>query len=106
MVPAGGAMIGTSRSTRGTPPAMVEFEYLCIAQRHGGLVYTAMPNGGGATDFLLTRITPDSATFENPEHDFPRAITYAKRPDGGIDATISGAPGQRTLTYSFRKKDP
>lgn len=104
MAPAGGAMIGTSRSTRGNPASMVEFEYLCIAQRHGGLVYTAMPNGGGATDFLLTKISADSATFENPDHDFPRAITYTKRADGGVDATISGAPGQRALTYSFRKK--
>lgn len=83
---------------------MVEFEYLCIAQRHGGLVYTAMPNGGSATDFLLTKISADSATFENPDHDFPRAITYTKRADGGVDATISGAPGQRALTYSFKRK--
>jgi hypothetical protein len=104
MSPAGGAMIGNSRSTRGNPASMVEFEYLCIAQRHGGLVYTAMPNGGGATDFLLTKISADSATFENPEHDFPRAITYTKRADGGVDATISGAPGQRVLTYSFKRK--
>lgn len=104
MSPAGGAMIGNSRTTRGTPPAMVEFEYLCIAQRAGGLVYTAMPNGGGATDFLLTKVSADSVTFENPDHDFPKAITYARRADGGYDATISGAPGQRALTWSFRKK--
>lgn len=104
MTAAGGAMIGTSRSTRGTPAQMVEFEFLCIAQRAGGLVYTAMPNGGGTTDFLLTKVSPDSVTFENPDHDFPRAITYTKRADGGYDATISGAPGQRTLTWSFRKK--
>lgn len=103
-VPAGGAMIGSSRSTRGNPATMVEFEFLCIAQRHGGLVYTAMPNGGSATDFLLTKINSEGVTFENPDHDFPRAITYTKRPDGGIDATISGAPGQRALTYSFKRK--
>lgn len=102
MAPAGGAMIGNSRTTRG--PSMVEFEYLCIAQRAGGLVYTAMPNGGGATDFLLTKVSADSVTFENPDHDFPKAITYTRRADGGYDATISGAPGQRALTYSFKKK--
>jgi hypothetical protein len=104
MAAAGGSMIGNSRSTRGTPAQMVEFEYLCIAQRAGGLVYTAMPNGGGTTDFLLTKVSADSVTFENPDHDFPRAITYTRRPDGGYDATISGAPGQRALTWSFKKK--
>jgi hypothetical protein len=104
MVPAGGAMIGNSRSTRSNGTQMVEFEYLCIAQRAGGLVYTAMPNGSGATDFLATKVSADSITFENPDHDFPRAITYTKRADGGIDATISGAPGQRSLTYSFTRK--
>lgn len=99
---AGGAMIGTSRSTRGT--AMVEFEYLCIAQRAGGLVYTAMPNGGGTTDFLSTKVSADSVTFENPDHDFPRSIVYTKNAAGGVDVVVSGAPGQRALTYSFTRK--
>ncbi len=102
MTAAGGAMIGTSRSTRG--PSMVEFEYLCITQRAGGLVYTAMPNGGGMTDFLSTKVSADSVTFENPDHDFPRAIVYTKNADGGVDVVVSGAPGQRALTYSFKKK--
>jgi hypothetical protein len=99
---AGGAMIGSSRSTRGT--SMVEFEFLCIAQRAGGLVYTAMPNGSGATDFLSTKVSADSITFENPEHDFPRSIIYTKNAEGGVDVVVSGAPGQRALTYSFKKK--
>lgn len=99
---AGGAMIGSSRSTRGT--SMVEFEFLCIAQRAGGLVYTAMPNGSGMTDFLSTKVSSDSITFENPEHDFPRSIVYTKNAEGGVDVVVSGAPGQRALTYSFKKK--
>lgn len=99
---AGGAMIGSSRSTRGT--SMVEFEFLCIAQRAGGLVYTAMPNGGGTTDFLSTKVSANSITFENPEHDFPRAIVYTRNADGGVDVVVSGAPGARALNYSFKKK--
>lgn len=102
MAPAGGAMIGNSRTTRAT--SMVEFEFLCIAQRAGGLVYTAMPNGGGMTDFLSTKVSADSITFENPGHDFPKAIVYTKRADGGVDVAVTGAPGQRALTYSFKKK--
>lgn len=99
---AGGAMIGSSRSTRGT--SMVEFEFLCIAQRAGGLVYTAMPNGSGTTDFLSTKVSSDSITFENPEHDFPRSIVYTRNADGGVDVVVSGAPGQRAINYSFKKK--
>lgn len=102
MPAAGGAMIGNSRTTRG--PSMVEFEFLCIAQRAGGLVYTAMPNGGGMTDFLSTKVSADSITFENPDHDFPKAITYTKRADGGVDVAVTGAPGQRAINYSFKKK--
>ena len=102
MPAAGGAMIGNSRTTRG--PSMVEFEFLCIAQRAGGLVYTAMPNGGGMTDFLSTKVSPDSITFENPDHDFPKAIMYTRRADGGVDVAVTGAPGQRAINYSFKKK--
>src|SRR4026208_1993662 len=73
-------MLGVSRTMRSG--AMNAFEFLCIAERSGSLVYTAMPNAGPLTDFMLTKIDADSATFENPAHDFPKAIRYAKKPDG------------------------
>lgn len=102
--PAGGTMIGTSRTTRSNGASFSAFEFLCVTQRAGGLVYTAMPNGSGTTDFLATKVEADSITFENPDHDFPKVIRYAKRADGGIDASISGAPGSKVTTYSFKKK--
>jgi hypothetical protein len=98
----GGAMIATSRTVRGG--VMTEFEFLCIAERHGTLVYTAMPNAGTATDFTLTKIDADSATFENPEHNFPKMIRYAKLPDGSLEAVISGAPPSKPITFVFKKK--
>lgn len=98
----GGGMIATSRTLRGD--VMTEFEFLCISERDGTLVYTAMPNAGPATDFTLTKIDADSATFENPAHDFPKMIRYAKRPDGGLDATISGGPTSKPTTFSFKRK--
>jgi hypothetical protein len=97
----GGAMLGNSRTILGA--SMLEFEFLCIAQRHGGLVYTAMPNGRGATDFLLTRISADGATFENPDHDLPKSIAYAKSGDD-LSVTVSGAPGQRSFTYTYTRQ--
>ncbi len=98
----GGAMLATSRTLRGD--VMTEFEFLCIFERDGTLIYTAMPNAGTATDFSLTMIDADSATFENPSHDFPKMIRYAKRADGGMDATISGGGASRPTTFSFTRK--
>jgi hypothetical protein len=100
---AGGGMIATSRTLRGTD-VMTAFEFLCISERDGTLIYTAMPNAGTATDFTLTKIDADSATFENPAHDFPKMIRYAKRADGGLDATISGGPNSKPTTFSFKRK--
>lgn len=100
---AGGGMIATSRTLRGTD-VMTAFEFLCISERDGTLVYTAMPNAGTATDFTLTKIDADSATFENPAHSFPKLIRYAKRPDGGMDASISGGGTSKPTVFPFKRK--
>jgi hypothetical protein len=99
---AGGGMIATSRTLRGG--VMTAFEFLCISERDGTLVYTAMPNAGAATDFTLTKIDADSATFENPAHNFPKLIRYAKRADGGMDASISAGGTSKPTVFSFNKK--
>ncbi len=67
--PAGGAMLAVSRTIKGD--RMVAFEFLRIIERNGGLAYVAQPNGQPPTDFVLTALTAESATFENPAHDFP-----------------------------------
>jgi uncharacterized protein DUF6265 len=99
--PGGGALLGVSRTIR--DGKMIAFEYLRIVERDGGLVYIAQPNGRPPTEFTLTAATADSATFENPAHDFPKMIRYAKRADGGLDATISAGGGQRAQTFSFKR---
>jgi hypothetical protein len=98
--PAGGAMLAVSRTLRGD--RMVAFEFLRIVERDGGLVYIAQPNGRPPTDFVLTEVTATSAVFENPAHDFPKMIRYAKLPDGALEARISDG-GQRAETFTFRR---
>ena len=98
--PAGGAMLAVSRTLKGD--RMVAFEFLRIVERDGGLVYVAQPNGRPPTDFVLTELTADSATFENPAHDFPKMIRYAKRADGTLEARISDG-GQRSETVVFHR---
>lgn len=99
---AGGAMIAVSRTLR--DGVMSAFEFLCIVERDRGLVYQAMPNGRSpATDFTLTTIDENAAVFENPAHDFPKMIRYAKRADGSLEATVSGAAGSKPQTFVFRR---
>ena len=101
--PAGGSMLAVARTLRNG--IMTGFEFLCIAERNGGLVYQAMPNGRQpATDFTLTKIEPNSVTFENPAHDFPKMIRYTLSPDGTLEAVISGTDKQKPQTFRFKKQ--
>lgn len=99
----GGQMLATSRTLLASGSA-VAFEFLCVTERDGGLVYTAMPNAAAPTEFVLTKIDADSATFENPAHDFPKMIRYVRKPDGTMEATISGDAGRRPTTFVFKKQ--
>ena len=100
---ASGSMLAIGRTIRNG--VMSEFEFLCIAERNGGLVYQAMPNGRSpATDFTLTQIDANSATFENPAHDFPKSIRYTLEPDGTLEAVVSGATGEQSLTFRFKRE--
>lgn len=101
--PAGGSMLGMARSIRNG--VMGSFEFLCIVERNGGLVYQAMPNGRQpATDFTLTKLEGTSATFENPAHDFPTMIKYTLAADGTLEAVVSGTGNQKPQTFRFKKQ--
>jgi Domain of unknown function (DUF6265) len=100
--PGGGAMLAVSRTLNGE--RLVEFEYLRIIERDGTLVYVAQPGGRPPTDFQLTHLEGKSATFENPSHDFPKIVTYKARPDGSLEASISGEQGQRRMSWVFERK--
>ena len=96
-------MIGVSRTIR--DGLQTAFEFLCIVERDGSLVYQAMPNGRSpATDFTLTKIDENNAIFENPTHDFPKMIRYTRREDGSLQAVVSGAPGSKPITFSFKRQ--
>lgn len=100
--PAGGSMLAVARTRRGG--TMTGFEFLCIVERNGGLVYQAMPNGRQpATDFTATEVGTNSITFENPAHDFPKKIRYTLGADGTLEAVISGTEAQKPQTFRFKK---
>src|SRR5262245_35608190 len=99
--PSGGAMLAVSRTVKGD--RMVAFEFLRIVERNGGLVYIAQPEGRPPTDFVATDVSADSATFENPSHDFPKMIKYSKKSDGTLEARISDG-GQKGESFVFRRQ--
>ena len=101
---AGGAMLAVSRTVK--DDTLAAFEFLRIVERDGSLVYIAQPNGRPPTEFVLTAMAADSATFENPAHDFPKMIRYTRRPDGSLEARVSGAGGERPQTFVFTRQAP
>lgn len=103
--PASGGMMAISRTLRG--PALAGFEFLCIVERGGSLVYLAMPDARmPPTVFGLTAIDPNGLTFENPAHDYPKMVRYAKLPDGGLETTIAGANGARPQKVVLKRLAP
>ena len=99
--PAGGAMLAVSRTLK--DGRMAAFEFLRIVERNGGLVYVAQPGGKPPTDFTLTSLSQNSATFENPEHDFPKMIRYTKRADGSLEARVGDGGGKDEI-YVFQRQ--
>ena len=103
--PAGGTMLGMSRTLKGGKTIFSEF--MRITQDGSKVVYMARIGTKAApTPFELVHVSAAEAVFENPAHDFPKRIRYAKRADGSLAATISGAAGQRATTFVFIRRGP
>lgn len=98
--PAGGSMLGISRTVIGI--RTLEFEYLRLEQRSDGIYYIAHPKARcPGTDFKLTSVTASEAVFENPAHDFPKRIIYRKTAAGGLFASIDGGEGTKSQTFAY-----
>lgn len=64
----------------------------------GVLRLFAMPGGTKSVEFKANALQMKSATFANPEHDFPKQITYAA--DGAnLTATVGGDGKAETFRY-------
>ena len=100
--PRGGTMLGYSRAGRGE--TLREFEQLrLVAGADGVPVYMASPGGGAAVGFRLTQADGTSATFANPDHDFPQLIRY-RRDGNEMIATISAADGSNATSWTLTRR--
>lgn len=100
--PRGGVMLGFSRS--GSGDALREWEQIRLAPGEGGVpTYFASPGGRPPVAFRLVRSEGTSATFENPDHDFPQRIRYVRTGDTMV-ATISAIDGSNAVSWTFRRR--
>ena len=102
--PAGGTMIGVSRTI--AKGKTVEYEFLLLRTSAAGLEYVARPSGQAEAAFRPTRIANGEAVFENPAHDFPTRISY-RLVDGGMVATIDGQVNgkPRAVNFNYERGD-
>jgi hypothetical protein len=103
--PAGGTMLGVSRTVR--EGRTVEYEFVVIrADPDGTPVYHAHPSGQASAEFRLARVGDREAVFENPTHDFPQRVGYRLAGDdttltAWIEGLVNGAT--RRIEFPMRR---
>jgi hypothetical protein len=100
--PDGGTMLGLSRTVAGG--RTISFEFLRIESRAEGTFYVAQPQGRPPVEFKLIEGAENGVVFENPQHDHPKIIRYAKEVDGSLRAEIEGDEKgkHKKMIFKFR----
>lgn len=98
--PAGGTMLGLSRTVKGGKT--VAHEFLQIRETAPGkLAYIAMPSGQETTSFALVKASSIEAVFENLGHDFPQRVIYRRDGNAVLNARIEGTAGGKPKGIDF-----
>jgi hypothetical protein len=100
--PAGGSMLGVSRTLR--RGAVREFEFLHIRDTVQGLVLIALPSGQKEAQFAAERVEARSVAFHNPTHDFPQRVIYESPDDETLDARVEGQRNGQLRVARFAMK--
>jgi hypothetical protein len=102
-----GDLLGSGRVV--LPDRLGFAETLAITRGPAGVpVYTAWPTGQEPVPFPLQSQGDRTATFANPQHDFPQSITYTRTGETGmqVDLVGQGATGPRTETWTLQLATP
>jgi len=99
MAPAGGAMLGVSRTI--VRDTVREWEHLAISRTATGLAYVAKPSGQSEATFPVILLSDTLLVFENPTHDFPQRILYRRRGADSVIARIEGPRGGQVRGIDF-----
>lgn len=93
-----GMMVGTSQMVRSGKTR--SFEFLRIEKRKEGIFYVAKPSSANSeTSFKLTSQSENQVVFENPEHDFPKRISYTRE---GEVMTANVSAGKKGFTLKYK----
>ena len=88
MKPAGGTMLGMSRTVAGGKT--VAHEFIQIRTEDDGVYYVAKPSGQDEAAFKLVSGDAKELVFENQAHDFPQRIVYRLESEGRLMAMVEG----------------
>jgi len=102
MAPAGGSMLGTSRTLR--RGALREFEFLHVRDSPQGPVLIALPSGQKEAQFPAEKLEARSVVFHNPAHDFPQRVIYESPDPDTLDARIEGQRNGQLRVIRFPMK--
>lgn len=103
LAPAGGSMIGMSRSVR--EGKLREFEFMRVVPgENGALRYVVIPSGQAETAFALKDLAANAVTFENPKNDFPQRILYRLADRDTLVARIEGSVNGQERSADFPYK--
>ena len=101
--PKGGMLLGVNRT--GTGDRATGFEFMRIAVgADGAISFWGSPGDKAPVEFRLTSSGPGEVVFENPAHDFPQRVRYA-RTASGIEAEISLSDGSKPIRWSYGRQD-
>ena len=102
MAPAGGVMLGTSRTV--SNGRAVAHEFMQIREDAGRVAFVARPSGQAEASFALITSGPRGAIFENPAHDFPQRVIYrlvGTTLTGRVEGLQTGKP--RSADFPMQK---
>ena len=105
--PAGGTMLGVSRTLRRSPTgdSTMAWEFIRVYARGTDLVYAAQPHNQPAAEFMSERVSDSVVTFANPAHDYPQRIIYRRVGKDSLRARVEGTQGGRTPGARSRASD-
>lgn len=101
MAPAGGTLLGLSRTVAGN--RTTAYEFLQIRDLPDGLTYIAKPGNQPEARFVAIAAPAGELVFENPSHDYPQRIRYRLSGDtlhARVEGTMKGKPRADDYRYT------
>lgn len=103
LAPRGHTMVNVGRTVRGD--SLFEYELVVLRERGERFAYEAHPSGQPTATFLSIEASDSTVVFENPGHDFPQRVGYARVGRDSLLAWIEGTVkgNVRRVEFPYRR---